>query len=239
MKTTLAVVIALLVGLALGSWSVKSDLRAAKDEIKELKKSFNTQQSRQDTLRNVTTALNLPEAPRQPKHQIAANKPLAAQAGVAVTDTGTTNAPTATSPEKSREEWMRTAADAWKTRSALARDSFLSNIAASPTQQQMFDLAVQKMNEQLADRIRQWADYIQQQKDMTAETGVRMMNSLSEPVIAAYDELDRTLAPGWREKAGPKFQVFDFINPEVAMPLAEVEKTMQQSGRRYHGEVKD
>jgi hypothetical protein len=28
--------------------------------------------------------------------------------------------------------------------------------------------------------------------------------------------------------------LFDFINPEVAMPLAEVEGAIQRSGRRYH-----
>ena len=44
----------------------------------------------------------------------------------------------------------------------------------------------------------------------------------------AYDDLDRTLPEDWRDKAGPKFQVFDFVNPEVALPLTEVEGTLRR-----------
>lgn len=234
MKSTLAVVVALLVGLALGSWSVKSDLRVAKEEIKELKKSINTRTTRQTALRTVTSALKLPETPRSSTRPEPIHSDAPTQAVTVVTETGATNTTPHGARSRSMEEGLRTAVEAWQTRSALARDSFLSNIQAQPVQQQMFDQAVQKMNEQLAERIQQWAEYIKQQKDMTPETGVRMMNNLSEPVIAAYDELDRTQAVGWREKAGEKFQLFDFINPEVAMPLAEVEGAIQRSGRRYH-----
>jgi hypothetical protein len=56
------------------------------------------------------------------------------------------------------------------------------------------------------------------------------MNELSGIVVTTYDDLDRTLPEDWRDKAGEKFQVFDFINPEVAMPLADVEGIMNRPG---------
>ena len=227
MRTALAIVVALLVGLALGTWSVKSDLRAAREEISELKSAATSHTSRQSSLRTVTSALHIPEPPKEPARPVPHHPPVSVTVSNAIGDSvETTNAV----PSESMQDGIKTAADLWKTRSALARDSFLANIEATPVQQQMFDQAAEKMNKQLGERIKQWSDYLKQQKDMSAETGIRMVNNLSEPVIGAYDDLDRSLAPGWRDKAGTKFQMFDFINPEVALPLAEVEGKLNHAG---------
>ena len=233
MKNALAVVVALLVGLALGTWSVKSDLRAAREEINELKSATTSHTSRQSSLRAVTSALHIPDAPKESARPVSHHSPVSMTVSNAATGTEET---TNNVPSESMKDGIKTATDLWKTRSALARDSFLANIEASPVQQQMFDQTAEKMNKQLGERIKQWSDYLKQQKDMTPETGIRMVNNLSEPVIAAYDELDRSLAPGWRDKAGAKFQMFDFINPEVALPLAEVEGTLNRTHFDHDGE---
>lgn len=225
MKNAIYVVVALLVGLVLGAWSGKSDLRTLREEVDKLKTALRNRDSRQDSLRQVTSMLRLPEPTEPAVAPPATTQPPSPAEPVTVGELPTDLPP----PRESMEEQIQMGVDLWKTRSALARDGFLNNVAASPVQLQMFDQATARMNEQLAERIRQWADYVKQQQAMTAETGLRMMNDLSQPVIAAYDDLDKSFGTDWREQAGEKFQMFDFINPEVALPFAEVEDTIDHS----------
>lgn len=216
MKTAFYVVAALLAGLVLGSWSVKSDLRQAQQEITLLKAQPHRGDTRQDAFRNVTALLRVPDAPRQ------AEVPLPATNSPA-TETETPASATNAAPPPTARENIQLAIEAWKTRSALARTGFLSNINASPVQTQLFDQTIATMNKELGEKIQQWADHLRNQADVTPETGLRMMNDLSSVVVKSYDELDRVLAPGWREQAGDGFQLFDHINPEVALPLAGLE----------------
>jgi hypothetical protein len=229
MKNSIYIVLALLAGLVVGNWSVQSDLRKARQEITGLKEQLDARGRRDNSLQNITSMLRVPdpvpetttERPRRrPSRRSSTNEIAVAGA----TSSSTTNAVVANDAErKSMEEQIKTAVDLWKTRSTLARNGFLEKIAATPVQSQMFDQAITNMNQQLSQKIQQWTDYLkQQQRELTPETGVRMMNDLSGTVVSSYDELDRVLAPGWRDQAGPKFQLFDFINPEVALPLAEV-----------------
>lgn len=222
MKNAFLIVAALLVGLVVGSWSVKSDLRVARQEIADLKKDLAARGRRETGLRGITSMLRIPEPtapslPEMPPENVAprADKP------ARVPSTGSTSQVQAT--RQNFDDQMKSAVELWKTRSALARNSFLSNVAATPVQTQLFDQTVERMNQQLGERIRQWTDHVKQQKQVTPETGVRMMHNLGDTIIAGYDDLDRALPADWRDKAGPEFQLFDFINPEVALPLAEVE----------------
>jgi len=231
MKNSLYIVLALLAGLVLGNWSVKSDLRKAQKEIASLKEQVNQRGQRQDSIRSITSMLRVPEpsSRQEPTTTVASTNTPTASVEV------TTNAPPSTkSDRESFREGIKTAVDAWKTRSALARDGFLSNINATPVHTQMFDKSIEAMNKELGDKIQQWADYLKTQKEVSAETGLRMMNDLSGTLVKSYDELDRVLAPGWRDQAGEQFQLFDFINPEVALPLADAENMPAFQGHRHH-----
>jgi hypothetical protein len=124
---------------------------------------------------------------------------------------------------------LETAANAWKVRSDIARAGVLSNTAASDDQAAQFDVTIAAMNLRLSNSVRTWVDYVKEQQDVTPETGLRIMNDLSSSLVYAYNDLDRALPPDWRDKAGPKFQVFDFVNPEVIMPLTEVEDVFRRT----------
>jgi hypothetical protein len=229
MKNTLYIVIALLAGLVIGNFSVKPDLRRARDEINSLKGQLNLRGRRDDRLRNITSALRLPEpAQATATNATSVQKPVETDAGATnATNVATGDVRTAHArPEDARrsfEEQIKSAVELWKTRSELARNNFLSNLSGTPVQTQMFDKTITSMNAQLGDKIRQWTDYMKQQQDVTPETTVRMMSDLGSTVVAAYDELDRVLPADWRDKAGTEFQLLDFINPEVALPFAEVQ----------------
>ena len=211
MKHAFFLVMALLVGLVLGSWSVKSDLRNLQKENEKLKEEMKQRGGRSGSMRGIATMLRIPDA----------NRPAAKPAGIEVsvsTDHVSTNA--VKPPEKSPEEQIKAAMELWKTRSALARNSFLSNLNATPEQTQHFDEAVNTMNQQLGEKIKTWAEMIKQQDQVPPEAGVRMISDLSETLVNAYDGMDKTLPQDWRDKAGPEFQLFDFINPEVGLPMA-------------------
>ncbi len=229
MKNSLYIVIALLAGLVLGNWGVKSDLRKARKEAAELREELNRRSQRQEGVRSITTMLRVPEPTRS--HRPLPPSPAPdTSTNAAVTAPASTNAP---APTRSRsfEENIQEAVELWKTRSALARTSFISNVGATPVQTQLFDQTVDAMNKELGDKIRQWAEYVKQQGTFSPETGLRMMNDLSSTLVKAYDDLDREMPADWRDKAGKEFQLFDFINPEVALPLADIENFPQMRPR--------
>jgi hypothetical protein len=108
----------------------------------------------------------------------------------------------------------------------------LGNLNASPVQSQLFDQAVATMNQQLGEKIKRWAEFLRDQPEPPPEIGLRMMHDLGGTLVTAYDELDRVLEANWRAKAGNEFQLFDFINPEVALPLANAPEVWRRRPRR-------
>ena len=215
MKHVFFLMVALLAGLALGSWSVKSDLRHAQKENETLQEELRHRGGRAGSMHGIATMLRLPE-PARP-----AAKPAGVEVEVAVAPATNALKGAAQDDPKKFQDQIKTAVDLWKTRSALARDSFLANINATPEQTQQFDQTLAGMNQQLGDKIKTWSEMIKQQDQVPPEAGIRMLNDLSETVVGAYDRMDKTLPPVWRDKAGPEFQLTDFINPEVALPLAD------------------
>jgi len=231
-------VLALVAGLVLGAWGPRTDLRKTRDELAGLKARGAAAERRTTELQTVRTMLRLPEQNRQnrqPRKEPAAGVPAAAGTGVPEPAPAVASEPpaparfgTATNHPHRRgligdKDSIRQASELWKTRSAVARNSFLSNTGMSGEEQNMFDVLVESMNLRLEDRILQWSDYIKAKEEISPEDGIRLINDLSGVMVLTYDEFDRRLPKGWRENAGSNFQLFDFIDPEVAMPLAEIE----------------
>jgi hypothetical protein len=213
MRQSLYLLIALVAGLVIGQFSVKPDLRRAREEIASLRQQAQSRDRRGSPLRNVTQMLQMPEpaapppSPAPPPSSPAPSEPAA---------------PALRAPTHFTNEILA-AAELWQTRAALARATLMDRLNASPVQAQLFDQAITNMNAQLAEKIRAWTDHLKQQPEVTAEVALRMMNDLSGPVLATYEQLDEIFSGDWRAAAGRQFQLFDFINPAVALPLAEVE----------------
>lgn len=241
MKAAAYVLIALIVGLILGSWSLKADLRNARTEIASLKMKLASRDSGQSGLGGITSMLKIQEKTRpDPVRRGSRPAPRARPAG-APADTNaagaavalTNTAPTVASNSVARHrhahgatnllQSLETASALWKTRADLARNSFVSTVTTTEEQAAQFEVTMAAMNIRLSNNIRTWVDFVKKEGTVTPETGIRIMNDLSSSLVLAYNDLDRTMPPDWRQKAGAKFQVFDFINPEVAMPLTEVE----------------
>jgi len=111
----------------------------------------------------------------------------------------------------------------WDMRRDLARNNLIRQLALPETSVNQFDVLVEAMNLRLGATVDAWSMKLLEQGSVNEEDGLRMMNELSEAMVLTYDEMDRTMPAGWREKVGPKFDLMRFIDPEVLTPLQDLE----------------
>lgn len=238
MKTGMWVVVALLVGLVLGAWGPRADLRKAREQINNLEKKQRAHTATASRMEGVKAMLKLPDqsaaaSKPRPQAQPPKAKPTTEprkekkppQRSVQITiGTGAS----ATNKSGGLEKDLSNAYDLWTTRVELARNSFITNVGLNNEQAAVFDGLTATMNAQLESAITRWTDTLKQKDAMTSEDGVRMMNDLSGVLINAYQEMDQTMPAGWRNKAGDGFDLVNFVDPGVAMPLVEVEGKLQR-----------
>ena len=129
------------------------------------------------------------------------------------------------------------AVELWRVRSDMARNTFVADAGLSPEQSKDFDVVLAAMNLRLRDRIAYWADHLSQANVVAPETGMRMMNDLTGVLVFTYDEMDRKMPAGWREKAGESANLVDFIDPSVATPLIGVEDKFRTGRQNRHGDT--
>ncbi|MDD4872117.1 MAG: hypothetical protein PHR77_16295 [Kiritimatiellae bacterium] len=241
------VVVALVAGLALGGWGLRTDLRKVKEDLKKQQAKADKSAKRSAELEGIRTMLRLPEnkatnigdhhgKKSTSKSTLSKNSTTnIVQRPSVRTSLSTTNAPAL--KHRSMSEEIKKASELWKTRVALARNSFTSNVKLDKDQEDKFDVLLTAMNLRLGDRIEQWTDYLKVKGELNPEDGIRMMNDLSSVMVLTYDELDGSMPQNWREEAGEGFQLFNFIDPEVAMPLAEVEDIISNANPPNQGQM--
>jgi hypothetical protein len=234
MKYAALFIAALLAGLVLGAWGPKTDLKKAKQELADLRKQLGKKGQGRSSLQGVAAILPMPEQARNAPGSAPRHGPALAVATSPAPDAATTTTATRVhrfagtgATNTTFKERIQTAADLWKIRVDLARSVYLSNVKPDEKQTERFDVIMEAMNLRLGDSIGKWVDEFKEQGEIKPEGGLRMMNELSGIVVLTYDELDRSMPTNWRTNAGDGFQVFDFIDPEVAMPLAEIDTLMQ------------
>ncbi len=243
MKTGFWLLFALLIGMVLGGLGPKADLRQAREELAQFKKQKPHRTS--DGLAGITSMLRIPDA--EPPTETRRHRPPPSvslsvnQAPGGLTPSVTTSnvpddrrvgeAPATGAGRATLQTRIEQAADLWKVRVDLARNGFVANVATAPELAAQFDAVIADMNSRLGADIRTWVDYLKTQPQATPETGIRMMSTLSTDLVQTYEDLDATMPAGWREQAGESFQVFDFIDPQVALPLTEVEQALHFGSR--------
>lgn len=229
----------LLAGLLLGSWGPRTEVQRARDEWARTEASLRQTREKADRFENMTRMLRIPSAePAPPEGGALAPNTEPADAlppppddDDAAGDMVKTNPPVPA--PSSMKENIQEAIELWKIRSDLARNNFIQRAKLSAEQAVQFDVLVQAMNVRLASQIQQRVDAFKADADaMDAETGVRMIHDLTGAFVLTYDEMDRTL-PGWRgDGAEQDFDLIDFVDPSVALPLVEVEDKLPPPSRR-------
>lgn len=237
-KIAMLAALALLAGSLLGGWPQATQIYRLQDQVAALElrleqRAFDGNPSLSGISRmlNVPDSVPPPEPPAEPDPD--AGIDLDEEAEIDADDADAdrvAEAPPEPPPEPSprppnRDEMRRRideAARLWQMRSELARDGFLQAVGADDEQVLRFDVLMEAMNMRLAHSMENWAQVLAEEEMPVREVGVRMMKEISEALVITYDEMDRGMPPGWRQDAGPEFQLIDHINPEVALPLAEV-----------------
>lgn len=243
-RILIAVVVALLAGMFLGRLGPQGDLRRAREQVKELERRIReNSQSRGASISGVKSMLKVSEEDmeagakaRKAREAEAAKQSAADSNAVVTTDAADTNSAERIARERAaitnNIEQMK---KAWSLRVDIARSNFIARAKLEPKGQQDFDVLIDAMNLRIGTAIDKWAGVIREKGEMTPEMGVRMMTEMGNAVVLTYDEFDRVLPESWRENTG-KFEMVDFIDPEVLTPLQDLDgiinKSQNERGRR-------
>ncbi len=243
MKYIIIGVMSLLTGMLLGGIGPRWDLAKAQDRIKTLELSQKNIHSDSEGFSGIRQMLKLTDkdavrnAPpiRKAKRLVDATNVVAS---VSVSS-GDANKPSeAQSPvtnSSSMEEQVETASKIWASRVEIARNNFASNSGLKKEEIEIFDTAMEAMNIRLEYSISQWVDKMKDKDQISSEDGVRMLNELSDALVVGYDDMDKALPAGWREKSGLDFEIMNFIDPAVAKPLVALEDKMPGRGEHQWG----
>lgn len=242
MKYTAIAVIALLTGLILGGWGPRADLKKMQAEIDSLKKQVRRSTKSTD-ISGVKSLLKLQDDSniRKRAAERSQNRESNQVAAASSPNTQGVNSvviPVGSSTNKPNlQENIKAASDLWNTRAAMARNSFFANENLTTEQQDQFENLVVNMNVQLEASIKKWVETVKEKDEIKTEDGIRVINELSGTMVSTYDEMDKTMPPGWRDKAGDEFKMEDFIDPVVAMPLVDVEDKLEKRAMedQHHG----
>jgi hypothetical protein len=222
----------LLVGLWIGRASPQAALRTARAEIERLKEAGRQRpQAARQAMAGVESMLNVrredvADARRARRARAETNRVVAvAQTGAVA---AAASAPAVAQPGGLSNELERVR-QAWDLRRDIARKNFVERTGLEPEKAAQFDVLIEAMNLRLGATVDRWAEAIRKDENFTAETGARMMHELSEAVVITYDEMDRKLPAGWREQAGPRFELVRFVDPEVLTPFQDLESIMERA----------
>jgi len=220
----------LFIGFVLGRWGPSDDLRRARAELKQLREGGSPDaRSGQSVAVAARGFLQIDEAAVTPAAPGETDSPTGdedAPPAVPATNVTAGTASREERPPASMEEELNKAKELWRTRSELARNSFLENTEADQQQAIRFDVLIEGMNIRLKNHIDQWAVEMEGREAIRAEDGARLIHALSGDVVLTYDEFDRSFPEGWREDAGMEFKIFDFIDPSVADSLTGIEEKL-------------
>ncbi len=221
-----------LAGLILGALHPRAELRQTRNELETRKKAEQTPPTQVERLDRLLQLLPMdpPRAdsrsqrlPASPASDTASADPESPPA-LSPTNTDASSAENLT-PEERRAQFearLKQAAEAWRLRAEIARNTFAAQTGLNATELAAFDAAIQTMNSRLETLFSDLANRLRQGETMTPETGLAVLHDASGILLDAYQELDESLPPTWRTDAGPTFDIVQQVDPDVLNPLVEV-----------------
>jgi len=251
MKAYILLPFALLLGLVLGGWGPRSELRTAQDELKKtrkLLKEANAERGGSD-VRRVTQLLGIDEREQTPRldrdiqpalpegmeEMVEDAEPAAVDSQPDASKTRSPESGNSGEENPDRRGGIQRnideAIELWKLRSDIARSTFLANGRFSEEDAVDFDVLVETMNVRLRQSIKSWANEVREKEKVGTEEGIRLVNEVTDVLVLTYDEMDRKLPENWRDTGGKGLQLGDFIDPSVAKPLIKVEDKLNTIGR--------
>lgn len=236
-KLLAATVLALWAGLLIGRMAPQADLRRVKAELESAKAPPAQRSSSEAAVQGVRSILKVSDQDMDKARRIRRARERMSNdvAQAELPSSGAeTNAPVSGVRTQS---WADAATmsnniaslkKGWEVRTQLARNNLIKKANLDESSTLQFDVLIEAMNLRLGATVDTWAMRLRDQDALTEESGIRMMNELSQAMVLTYDELDRKLPRGWRERAGAKFELVQFVDPEVLTPLQELDHLPQR-----------
>ena len=229
-------VLCLLCGLLIGRMAPLADLLRVRAQLTEAKAGPGKRSASESAVLGVRSMLNVSEQDVEKTRRIKrarelmSNEVERAEQEVVATGTSDTNllAVTVTPTNRlndasSLSNNIANLKKGWEMRAELARNNFIKKVEMDTNAVTRFDVVIEAMNLRLGAAVDAWTVKLLESGSVNEESGVRMMNELSNIMVLTYDEMDRSMPEGWREKIGPKFDLVRFVDPEVLTPLQDLE----------------
>jgi hypothetical protein len=246
MKFAFALPFVFLLGLVVGGWAPKEEMRAAKKQADELAAKL-AERDKDSRLDAFTRMIKIPERAQAPAKAAPGKQP-----ALSVTferRAATNGAPPSALEEVAPTSAVREAAAAhdaakpakpedllarideakalWKTRVDVARAQWIDKLKLTPEETARFDDALNGMNENLYNAMQRLADGLASEETLSPESGLRAFSEMTQSLVTAYDDLAAGL-PEQRRGEISKMELTDFIDPGVAEPLVAVQDKLDK-----------
>jgi hypothetical protein len=242
MKPLLLFPFILLLGLIIGGWAPKEELRKLKKEMKTLQKRIE-RGDRENRVNAFTRMMHIPD--RASKTTPASEKPATEQApaingkDAAAISGNATNTISHSSRRRRREvapEDLQTrigeAQELWKTRVEIARAQWHNRLKFNTEQAMRFDDVINTMNERLYYAVQDFADLLAASDTLTPEDTTRAMNDMTTVLTETYNDFHEFVTEEQRGEVS-MIELTDFIDPGVAEPLIAVQDKLDNATSRH------
>jgi hypothetical protein len=239
MKNWILIPLIFLAGLVIGGLQPRGELRRLHRELDTRKQAERTPPPQERQLASFLNMLPM-DTPRRgdplpasaPERGAGETRLLAGATGL-VSEAASTNSwrePTPAERSAAFQARLDTAAEAWKMRTEVARNTFAAKTGFTPQDMGNFDVLMTAMNVRMKDFFVKTAEKLESGEAFTPETGVRLMSDLTQSMVLTYDEMDRKLPATWRNDAGGSFDLVTYVDPNVVKPLIKVADKLPQPG---------
>lgn len=241
MKLMILFPFVLLLGLAIGGWAPKEELRKLKKEMKELQKRAE-RGDRENRMNALTRMMRIPD--RATKVSPVIGEPVLAQTSAvsnkapAEISGGSTNK-VALRASRRRQEMssedlkarIEEAKELWKTRVEIARAQWHNRLMLNAEQAALFDDAVNTMNERLYYTAQDFAELLASSDTLTPEDTTRAINDMTTVLTEAYNDFHEIVSDGQNGEVA-MIELTDFIDPGAAEPLIAVQGKLENAASR-------
>jgi hypothetical protein len=240
-KAWVLIPLVFLAGLVIGGLQPRGELRRLRQELETRKKVERTAPPQERQLASFLSMLPM-DAPRADRATAsaaytndagnAATQIMMTATGLVAESGGTNRWQQMTAEERKAAFQARLdqAAEVWLMRAEVARGTFAAKTGFTDLEMTDFDVLMGSMNIRLLDLFKQTAEQIEAGGEFTPESGIRLMNGLTQAMVMTYDEMDRKLPATWRTDAGASFDLVTYVDPKVAQPLVGVQDKMPRGG---------
>jgi hypothetical protein len=224
----------LMIGLLVGSWGPKSDLRIANLEIARLKLEGPKNEPSSRSMMDVTKMLGVAAPARSPNRSDRKPPRTPDVETDKKSEVNETPSPSLTPPIIENQEDFKKAIDAardiWLARSAQARQLLIEQLKLTEQEAREFDKLTKTMNEKLQKQIQKTVDSLKANDTFLPEDGMMMVHEISGVMLDVYSEADKVFPADWRYNVTEDSDLINFIDPEVALPLLTVKGAFGEEG---------